>query len=83
MTHEAILNKLQVAFDDTFIDKVEVTDSLSAADVPEWSSLQNISLVLTIESMFGVRFRVGEVEGAKNIGELAGVIQRHLAAKPQ
>ena len=83
MTHQEILNKLQVAFDDTFVSHVEVTDSLSAADLDEWSSIQHISLMMTVENMFGVRFRVGEVEDTRNVGELANVIQRHLAATAQ
>ena len=83
MTHQEILNKLQLAFDDTFVAHVEVTDSLSAADLDEWSSIQHISLMMTVENMFGVRFRVGEVEDTRNVGERANVIQRHLAAVPQ
>ena len=83
MTHQEILNKLQLAFDDTFVAPVKVTDSLSAADLDEWSSVQHISLIMTVENMFGVRFRVGEVEATRNVGELADVIQWRLAAAAQ
>ena len=37
-----------------------------------------MSLVLAVEETFGVRFRVGEVESAKNVGELADLILRRL-----
>ena len=60
------------------MEPVKVTPSLSAADVAEWNSVQNISLVLSVESAFGIRFRVGEVESSNNIGELAGIILKHL-----
>jgi acyl carrier protein len=74
MTKPEVLAKLQTVFDDTFMEEVEVTESLAAKDVEEWDSLSNVSLVLAIEEAFGIRFRVGEVESAKNIGELADII---------
>ena len=36
--------------------------------------MTHVSLVLAIEDKFGVRFRVGEVESAKNVGDLVEVI---------
>jgi acyl carrier protein len=55
-----------------------VTAELSAKDVPEWDSLLQISIVVAVESAFGVRFRLGEVEHTKNIGEFADLIARRL-----
>jgi acyl carrier protein len=71
-----VYSKLQEIFDEVFLDKVVVTPELTAKDVPEWDSLLHVSLVLTIEQSFGIRFRVGEVEGTKNVGELAELIQK-------
>ena len=45
-----------------------------AKDVEEWDSLTHISLMVAVEKAFGVRFRVGEVENAKNIGEFSELI---------
>ena len=70
-----VYSKLQEVFDEVFLDKVVVTPELTAKDVPEWDSLLHVSLVLAIEQAFGIRFRVGEVEGAKNVGELAELIE--------
>src|SRR5215471_12211896 len=69
MTQTEILAKMQTVFDDVFLDDVKVTPELSANDVEEWDSLLQISLVLGVEKAFGVRFRVGEVEATKNLGE--------------
>jgi acyl carrier protein len=55
-----------------------VTPELSAKDVEEWDSLLQISLVLGVEKAFNVRFRVGEVEATKNLGEFANLIQRRM-----
>ena len=71
-----VYSKLQEVFDEVFLDRVVVTPELTAKDVPEWDSLLHVSLVLAIEQTFGIRFRVGEVEGAKNVGELAELIEK-------
>jgi acyl carrier protein len=79
MTQTEILAKMQTVFDDVFLDDVKVTPELSANDVEEWDSLLQISLVLGVEKAFNVRFRVGEVESTKNLGEFANLIQRRMA----
>lgn len=76
MNSPDILARIQTVFDDVFLDKVEVTRELSARDVEEWDSLLHISLILAVEKAFAVRFRVGEVEATRNVGELADLIQR-------
>lgn len=78
MTQTEILTKMQTVFDDVFLDDVKVTPELSAKDVEEWDSLLQISLVLGVEKAFNVRFRVGEVEATKNLGEFANLIQRRM-----
>jgi acyl carrier protein len=78
MTQTEILAKMQTVFDDVFLDDVKVTPELSANDVEEWDSLLQISLVLGVEKAFNVRFRVGEVEATKNLGEFANLIQRRM-----
>jgi acyl carrier protein len=53
---------------------VVLTPELSANDVEEWDSLIHISLIVAVEQAFDVRFRVGEVETRKNVGELADLV---------
>jgi acyl carrier protein len=74
MNQAEIIAQLQTIFDTVFLEPVVLTPATSAKDVPEWDSLTHISLVLTVEKAFNVRFRVGEVENAKNVGEFAGLI---------
>jgi acyl carrier protein len=78
MNRAEALQRLQTIFDDVFLDPVVVTPELTAKDVPEWTSLLHISLVVAVETAFNVRFRVGEVEATKNVGELADLIVRRL-----
>lgn len=74
MNQAEVIARLQTLFDDLFLEPVTVTSALSAKDVPEWDSLMHISLVVSVEKAFGVRFRVGEVEKTQNIGEFADLI---------
>lgn len=74
MNQIEVLAKLQTIFDNVFLEPVELTPSLSAKDVPEWDSLMHISLMVAVEKAFSVRFRVGEVENTRNVGEFADLI---------
>jgi len=79
MNQTEIIHKLQPVFNTVFTDEVAVTPQLTANDVPEWDSLTHVSLVLAIEQQFGIRFRVGEVELTRNVGELVDLISRRAA----
>lgn len=79
MNQTEIISKLQNVFDDLFISKVNLTPTLSAKDVEEWDSLLHISLVVAVEEAFHIRFKVGEVEKTKNIGEFSDLISSKMA----
>jgi acyl carrier protein len=81
MDQAEIIAKLQKVFDGTFVEQVTVTPELSAKDVEEWDSLAHVSLIVGVEKAFGVKFRVGEVEATKNVGDLAALLQRRLAER--
>jgi len=78
MNQTDVLAKLQTIFDDIFLEPVTVTPTLSAKEVAEWDSLTHISLLVTVEKTFAVRFRVGEVEQTHNVGEFADLILKRL-----
>ena len=78
MNQSEVLTKLQAVFDHVFLEPVIVTSTLSAKDVPEWDSLIQISLVVSVEKEFAIRFRVGEVEQTRNVGELADLICKRM-----
>jgi acyl carrier protein len=74
MNQAEVIARLQTIFDTVFLEPVVLTPAISARDVPEWDSLTHISLMLAVEKAFSVRFRVGEVETTKNIGDFANLI---------
>jgi acyl carrier protein len=79
MNQAEVITQLQTIFDAVFLEPVVLTPAISAKDVPEWDSLMHISLMVSVEKAFNVRFRVGEVENAKNVGEFVNlIIKRQL-----
>ena len=69
-----VIAKLQTVFNEVFLEPVTLTPATTAKEVPEWDSLMHISLMVMVEKAFSVRFRVGEVEATKNVGEFADLI---------
>jgi acyl carrier protein len=80
MNQNEVIARLQLVFDDVFLEPVKLSSSLTAEDVPEWDSLIHISLIVAVEEAFNVRFRVGEVEHTKNVGEFADLIARRMTS---
>jgi acyl carrier protein len=78
MTQSEVIARLQPIFDDLFMEPVVLTPELTADEVEEWDSILQISLLMAVERGFKIRFRVGEVEGAKNVGEFADLIARRV-----
>ncbi len=78
ITESDVLSRLQTIFDGVFLDEVAVTRELSAKDVDEWDSLLHISIVVSVEEAFNIKFRVGEVETTRNVGDFVDLIIRRL-----
>lgn len=76
-----VLERMQSVFNDVFLDEVTINPTLSANDVDEWDSLTHVSLVVSLEKEFSIRFATGEVETTKNVGELCDLISRHIENK--
>ena len=64
-------------------DSIQITDAMTAQDVPEWDSLAHINLIVEIEEEFGLKFTVDDISGLKNVGEMIALVERKLAAKPR
>jgi acyl carrier protein len=69
---DELTSVFQQVFDD---DELIVTRATSAAEVEGWDSLTHVSLMLTIEKRFGIRFKSAQVASLKNVGELADLIE--------
>lgn len=64
-------------FDD---DDMAVSPEMTAADVPEWDSFNHVNIIVASEMKFGVKFKTGEIDSLRNVGDFAELIGQKLAA---
>lgn len=79
MTREDIIAKLTpiaqaMLKDDTLV----ISDDLSAANVPTWTSLSFMMLLTEIENHFGFKFKMMEILKLQNMGAIIDSIQTHV-----
>jgi acyl carrier protein len=61
------------------MEQVALNPGLTANDLEERNSLLQISISLAVEKHFGFRFRIGEVEATRNVGDFIGLIARRAS----
>ena len=66
-------------FRDVFDDEdLEVNDSTNSSDIEDWDSLEHISLVVSMENEFNLKFDLKEVNKLANVGEMVDLIASKL-----
>jgi len=75
MNRNDALTRLTSIFRDVFDDdSLVIGENTTAADIEDWDSLEHINLVGAVESEFGLKFKMREVSGMKNVGEMLDII---------
>ena len=75
MNKEEIVGKLKSVFQKVFEENdITITREMTAQDVEKWDSLRHIQLINEVESTFGVKFKLREIMGMKNVGDLIDLI---------
>jgi acyl carrier protein len=64
----------------TVFDKPDLVlrDDMQAKDVEGWDSLNHVTLIMTIEDEFNVKFTTKEVMGFQNVGEMLTCLRGKL-----
>jgi len=76
MNKNEIIERLNDVFRDVFgDDSISVTADTTSADIDDWDSIEHINLIGAVESEFGMRFKMREVSGMKNVGEMITIIE--------
>lgn len=79
MSKNEIFEKLNEIFQDVFDDEsLTVTETTTAADIEDWDSLTHIMLLSAVEDEFGIKFDMKAVQGLKNVGAMAELIESLL-----
>jgi len=75
VTKDEIIKELTYICRDVFdLPTLELTRDMSANDVKEWDSANNITLIVAAEAKFGVKFRTAEIEELKCVGDFVDLI---------
>ena len=82
MTHEEIMEKVNEIFRDVFDDDtLMITDSTNSDDIEDWDSLEHISLIISMEKEFSLKFDIKEVNKLENVGQMVEMIREKLEEK--
>lgn len=78
MEREEVFQNLTEIFRNNFDDeRICLSDSTSAQDIEDWDSLEQVNLVVAIQSEFKIRFQLDEVNAMRNVGEMVdGILSK-------
>ena len=75
MTQEEVIKLLNPIFQKVFSDgNIQVLREMSAKDVARWDSLSHMNMINEVEKAFGVKFKLKEMTGMKNVGDMIDLI---------
>ena len=75
MTAKELTKRLTEVFRDVFDDdSIVITPATTADDIEDWDSIEHITLIGAVEDEFGMKFKMGEVSGMNNVGEMMKLI---------
>lgn len=81
MSQNPMIARLEPIFRDILDPELVLTEDLDASKVPQWDSLNHISLVVAIESEFGIELSAQELATLLNVGDMAGLLDAKLKVK--
>ena len=77
MEKEEITVKLKPVFQKVLDENdIAITRETTAQDIEGWDSLRHVQLISAVETAFGIKFKLREVMGMKNVGDLIDLIHR-------
>lgn len=79
MSREEIFDKVQETFRDVFDDEeLVISDATNSDEIEDWDSLEHISLIVSMEKEFSMKFDLKEVNALKDVGEMVDLIKRKM-----
>lgn len=70
-TYAALTDLFREVFAD---DDIVLTPETTAADIEGWDSFTHLSLIVSVETRFGVRIKTTEIDKLRNVGDLVNSI---------
>ena len=79
VSRDQIVSQAQVIFREVLDSPgLILTDGLTAPKVANWDSLNHVTLVMTLEEHFKVKFTTREVMGWRNVGAMLDCLEGKL-----
>lgn len=79
MNRNEINEKLTAIFHEIFNDNsIVLRDEMTAADVENWDSLTHMLMITKVEEVFGIKFKLKELNKLKMVGDLINTIETKL-----
>lgn len=81
MQDHDIYQKLTELFRDLFSDDdIRLLPTTTAADIDGWDSFNHISIIVAVETLFGIHLDTREIERLQNVGAMVEIIKTKLSA---
>jgi len=75
MDAATVKHRLTKVFQDIFDDpNLQITESMTAADVDGWDSLTHIDLIVQVEKEFNIKLSTGAIRELKDVGNFIALI---------
>ena len=75
MTREEVMAAVTEIFRDVFDDdELIITDATNSDDIDDWDSLEHITLIISMEKEFNMKFDIKEVNKLENVGQMIDMI---------
>jgi acyl carrier protein len=74
-SYDDVMNLCTEIFRTVFSEpQLSVMATTSASDIADWDSLAQITLLMSMEQTFEIKFSLDEVEDLQNVGEIVELI---------
>jgi acyl carrier protein len=64
------------------MDETDLPDDVSQQTCRRWSSLQHMTLMVSVEESFSVRLSMNEMAAMKSLPQIVATLERHRAGAP-
>ena len=71
VNHDLVQNIFRNFFRD---DSLLITGETAAKDIDGWDSLAHMTLIVTIEKAFNIKFKLAELHDVSNVGDILTLI---------
>ena len=76
MNRNEIIEKLTIIFHEVFNDDtIVLRDDMTAKDVERWDSLTHMLMITKVEEVFGVKFKLKELNKLKQVGDIVSLLE--------